>query len=68
MSGQIIGKKIKEVRYLTDKELDFEGWDSPCVVVVLEGKTLLFPSRDAEGNGPGRLFMRKGKKKSVILA
>ena len=68
MSDEIISKKIKEVRYLTDKELDYEGWEAPCLVLVLEGNTLLYPSKDAEGNGPGRLFMRKEKKKSVILA
>jgi len=66
---EIVGKKIKEARYLTDKELNLEGWDAPCLVLVLEDNTLLYPSRDTEGNGPGRLFMRKQKRKrSFVLS
>lgn len=62
MSDKIIGKRIKEVRRLTDKELDSEGWDTPCLVLVLEDNTLLYPSMDEEGNGPGVLFGRKGER------
>lgn len=67
--GPVIGKKIKEVRYMTDKELDYEGWAAPCLVLVLEGGALLYPSKDSEGNGPGCLFMRNRKRKrSFVLA
>lgn len=50
---------VKEVRRMTDEELDREHWDSiPAspVVVVFENGTRIYPSQDPEGNGPGALF------------
>lgn len=55
---ELIGVKIKEVRAMTKKELDSEGWDDhhPCQVIVLENGVKLYPSADYEGNGTGALF------------
>ena len=55
------GKSIKEVRTMTEEEAEREGWGSPRrkrlpAVIVLEDGTLLYPSRDSEGNEPGGLF------------
>lgn len=55
---KIVGCTIKQVRRMTKEELDHEGWGgrpSP-MVLVLDNDTLLFASRDDEGNGPGTLF------------
>lgn len=59
------GRTIREVRKLTDEEMEVEGWNpnhrhGPPMAVVLDDGTVLFPSRDPEGNGPGCLFGRKG--------
>lgn len=58
--SDLAGRTIKEARPMTKAELDAEGWeptpyDCPLVLVLDDG-TKLYPSRDAEGNGPGVLF------------
>jgi len=56
---ELIGKKIVKIRPITDAERKSEGWDnshSATSVIELEGGTLLYPSRDDEGNGAGTLF------------
>lgn len=50
------GRKIVEVRPMTAKEVAREGWDSPATVLVLDDGSLLYASRDEEGNGSGALF------------
>ena len=52
----LIGRKIKEVRPMTKKELSAEGWFAECIVIVLDDGTRIYPSADGEGNGPGKLF------------
>ena len=52
----LVGRKIKAARYLTNKEVKAQGWSHKAVVIELDDGTLLFPSRDDEGNGPGALF------------
>jgi hypothetical protein len=59
----IVGRRIVEVRPMTRPEARKEGWEpdqarSPveATVLVLDDGTILYPSRDDEGNGPGALF------------
>lgn len=63
MSAEFVGKRIVEVRSMTSEELQAEAWDPPhlgsVTVFVLDDGTLIYPSRDAEGNGPGELFGSK---------
>ena len=57
--SDIIGQKIVSVRKMTERERGWEGWEndpSPVFALVLENGTLLYPSRDEEGNGGGVLF------------
>lgn len=55
------GRRIAEVRRMTSAEMSAEGWSQPATVLVLEDGTLIYASRDDEGNGPGVLFgMTKG--------
>ena len=42
-------------RYLTDEEMDAFGWRYRCIVLTLDDNTLIFPSRDDEGNDAGAL-------------
>lgn len=51
-----VGKKIANVRYLTQSEADQLGWDSRAIVFILEDGTAFFPSRDNEGNDAGAIF------------
>lgn len=55
-SENFVGKKIKRVRYLTRKEAGRMGWHHRSIMLILEDGTMLFPSRDDEGNDAGALF------------
>lgn len=58
----LVGRKIVAVRELTKKEMKREFWDEDsCTALVLDDGTLLYPSRDPEGNGAGALFGRSAK-------
>lgn len=52
------GKTVKEVRLMTAKEKRDNAWSASPVVIVFTDGTIIFPSRDPEGNGPGALFGR----------
>jgi hypothetical protein len=52
----MLGLKIVGVRKLTKKEIKAEGWDGTTMAIVLSDGTLLYASRDEEGNGPGQIF------------
>ena len=54
----IEGKKIVKVRKMTTDEHRREGWqkDGETIVLELSDGTLIYPSRDAEGNNSGVLF------------
>jgi hypothetical protein len=71
MSAEFVGKRIVEVRSMTSEELQGEFWDEPqfgsVSVLVLDDGTLIYPSRDAEGNGPGELFGRDGESSFMIM-
>jgi len=56
MTDELEGKKIVAVRQMTAKELEHEGWDNPNTCLVLDDGSLLYPSQDEEGNGPGAIF------------
>ena len=51
------GKKIVDVRYMTEKERDMLGWNSRCIIIVLDDGTAFYPSKDDEGNDAGALFV-----------
>lgn len=56
---QLVGQKIVWVRRMTDEEREREGWDDdpqPTFALELDSGTVLYPSRDEEGNGGGALF------------
>jgi hypothetical protein len=59
--GSLVGRKIKTVRPLTSTEAKDFGWDDGygevAFVIVLDDGTALVPSQDAEGNGPGHIFV-----------
>ena len=49
------GKKIVEVRRLTNQEMENTGWYSNPLVLILDDGSLLFPQSDDEGNNGGAL-------------
>jgi hypothetical protein len=52
----IVNCKIVAIRPMTKAEQSAEGWRRPATVLVLDNGTLLYPSRDSEGNDAGALF------------
>lgn len=52
----LVGKTIKEVRYLTKKEQESMMWDRGSLVIILTDGTAIYPSADDEGNDAGALF------------
>ena len=70
--ADIVGKRIVDVRPMTDRELADECWEG-CAhleppVVVLDDGTILYPSRDSGGNGPGSLFGKESDGRDFQLA
>lgn len=53
----MIGRTIVNTRLLTEVEMSALGWwGEPSLVLELDDGSLLFASRDPEGNGPGALY------------
>jgi hypothetical protein len=69
--NNLVGRKIVNVRQLTKWEMDDEGWDeqyaAEVVALVLDDGTLVYASRDEEGNGSGELFTREKDGKTGML-
>ena len=51
----LVGKKIKEVRYMTDEEATEAMWYNKPLVIIFEDGTYIFPMADDEGNDGGAL-------------
>jgi hypothetical protein len=66
MNGSLTNRRIVSVRSLTQAELDQLEWEqqtfNEIVGVELDDGSLLIPSQDFEGNGPGVLFQLAGNK------
>ncbi len=55
----LVGRTVVAVRPMTEEELEAEGWGNyllPPPAIVFDDATIVYPSRDDEGNGPGVLF------------
>lgn len=70
MSDTIEGLTITAVRHLTPEEMEAEGWEynsqRPVICLELSDGSLIYPSRDAEGNGPGELFGQSEGKTIIV--
>lgn len=49
----LVGKTIKEVRYMTKAEAEEFGWYSRGIVIFFEDGSHIIPMRDDEGNDAG---------------
>ena len=63
------GKIIQRVRRMSPAELEANYWypDSEALVIELTDGTLLYPSQDEEGNGPGVLFAQTAEGQVITL-
>jgi len=53
---RLVGKKVKNVRYVTQEEAESMDWYSRPLVIEFTDGSLIFPSMDDEGNNGGALF------------
>lgn len=56
------GLIIRDVRYMTNKEVERFDFFHSCVVLELEDGTLLWPTFDDEGSDAGALQIQVGEK------
>jgi hypothetical protein len=54
--GVLEGRKIVEVRYLNDDEMEMMGWYKRPICFLLDDGTYCMLSADDEGNDGGVLF------------
>lgn len=55
-SDFLIGKTIKSVRYMNDKDMkDFMWYKKPVIITFTDGSYII-PQKDDEGNDGGALF------------
>ena len=57
-ADKLVGRTIVDVRYLSTKEKNAQGWFKSAPVLVLDDGSMLYPSRDDEGNDGGALFIQ----------
>jgi len=55
--GYLLGARITEVAYMTEKERDDMYWHKRPVLFKLDSGLWCYPSMDDEGNDGGALFM-----------
>jgi hypothetical protein len=55
-SDQLLGRRIVEVRYMTDAEMSEHYWTSRALVLVLDNGLRVYAAEDEEGNGAGALM------------
>jgi hypothetical protein len=54
---KLVGRRIKEVRYMTKEEAGDMYWSKRPLVIVFDNGSYMFASADDEGNNGGALFM-----------
>lgn len=55
-SGQLKGRTVKAVRYMSEEEAKEMMLDSRPVAIFFDDGSFVFPMRDDEGNDGGALF------------
>lgn len=53
----LVGKKITQIRNLSDKEMEIMGWYKNPLVIVLNDYTQIILQSDDEGNDGGAAFL-----------
>ena len=61
----LVGKTVKSVSYLTEKEAEEMGWSMRPVVIEFTDGTQIFPMRDDEGNDGGALATSDPKNQTL---
>ena len=62
----LIGKEIKEIRYMTKEEIEEWGWYKRPLVIFFTDNSFIIPQSDDEGNDGGALFYSDKKREDII--
>jgi hypothetical protein len=63
----LVGRTVRKVRLMTRGELARYGWEGQSSVCLeLDDGSVVYSSRDEEGNGPGCLLRRVSNKEHYI--
>ena len=65
-SNFLVGKKIRRVRYLDDREREDIAWDSSGLVIEFEDGHWIIAMRDDEGNDAGAIWTSSQSELNVI--
>ena len=61
--GSLVGKTVKGIIALNDKDIESMGWDpdhdTEAFGVLFTDGTFVVPMQDPEGNGPGFFFLQE---------
>lgn len=52
----VVGRTITNVRWMTKREMEDHMWYQKGVILELDDGSIIYPSQDDEGNGPGTMF------------
>jgi hypothetical protein len=57
--GQLVGKRVAQIRMMSDQDKQDFGWGPRdlAVEIIMSDGTVIIPSQDPEGNGAGHLFI-----------
>ncbi len=68
----MVGSTIESVRWMTDEEMEKEGWENGRgrhgVVLEMTCGGKIYASADEEGNGPGVFFGETAEGESVYIS
>jgi len=62
----LVGKKIKTVRYLSEKEAEGFGWHKRPLVIIFNDDSMIIPQSDDEGNDGGAMWYQDKTKETII--
>lgn len=63
--SRLVGKKISQITYMSDTDMERNGWGACGVVIIFDDGTSIIPMMDDEGNGPGALMIHFGTETKV---
>jgi hypothetical protein len=63
----LLNRKIVNVRYMDDEEMEELGFYSRPLVLQLDDNTLIYSSKDDEGNDGGAIhYLKEGDNDSIL--
>ena len=52
---QLLGRTISNIRFMTEEEMNNNGWSQRGIVFILDDGNIIYPMSDEEGNDSGAM-------------